>query len=499
MRRKIAIYARQSVDKKDSMSIETQIELCMNFINTNPEHDPVEVYSDKGYSGKNTIRPDFQRLLTDVKEDRISKIVVYKLDRISRNLLDFVSMYQEFENHKVEFGSVNETFDTSTATGRSMLKISMIFAEMERETIQMRVRDNYYQRIRTDGRWAGGPAPYGFVNSKTTDGKPTLQINDEEIEMVRYVFDNYANRANISLGKICKELTDKGYRSRRENGMFDNITLARMLQSPVYCMADKVLYKYYQIRGIQFLNDESEWNGTTSAHIVGKRAGNYNIRKYTDLKEQSIYLTNFAGIIDSRTFINVQERLAQNEQFGKNNKPTNMKEFQGLLKCAKCGYAVKMYSKPYLGCYGARQLHCCDVSFRGVSFEKLRDDLRVEVQKNLDKTAMEIVRSEAVHRKKREHIEELKKEIDNLLEIASKGGESAEIVHEKIESKQKEINEIELDLFLTTRITDQLHINYSIPINYKRFTDDQKKSICSLFIKEIRLHENGDMDIDWNL
>ena len=72
MRKKIAVYARQSVDKKDSMSIETQIELCMNFINTNPQHDPVEVYSDKGYSGKNTVRPDFQRLLTDVKEDRIS-------------------------------------------------------------------------------------------------------------------------------------------------------------------------------------------------------------------------------------------------------------------------------------------------------------------------------------------------------------------------------------------------------------------------------------------
>lgn len=499
MKRKIAIYARQSVDKKDSMSIETQIELCINFINTNPEHDPVEVYSDKGYSGKNTIRPDFQRLLTDVREDKISKIVVYKLDRISRNLLDFVSMYQEFENHKVEFGSVNETFDTSTATGRSMLKISMIFAEMERETIQMRVRDNYYQRIRTDGRWAGGPAPYGFVNSRTTDGKPTLQINDVEIEIVHYVFDNYANRANISLGKICRELTDKGYRSRRKNGMFDNITLARMLQSPVYCIADKVLYKYYQIRGIQFLNEESEWDGTTSAHIVGKKVGNYNIRKYTDLKEQSVYLTNFAGIIDSKTFINVQERLAQNEQFGKNNKPTNMKEFQGLLKCAKCGYAVKMYSKPYLGCYGARQLRCCDVSFRGISFEKLRDDLGVEVQKNLDKTAMEIVRSEAVHRKKREHIDKLKKEIDNLLDVASKGGEVAEIVYEKIEAKQKEINEIELDLFLTTRITDNLHINYSIPINYWRFTDDQKKSICSLFIKKIYLHENGDMDIDWKI
>ncbi len=499
MKRKIAIYARQSVDKKDSLSIETQVEFCKNFINSKPTKEPVEVYFDKGYSGKNTIRPEFQRLLMDVREDTVSKIVVYKLDRISRNLLDFTSMYQEFENHKVEFCSVSEVFDTSTATGRSMLKISMVFAEMERETIQMRVKDNYYQRVRTDGRWAGGPAPYGFKNARTDDKKPTLQVNEEEMEIVKYAFENYANRPNISMGMICRELTAKGYRSRRENGMFDNITIARMLQSPVYCIADRVLYKYYQIRGIHFLNEEADWNGTTSAHIVGKRAGNYNIRKYADLKEQSIYLTNFGGIIDSRTFINVQERLAQNEQLGKNNKPTNLKEFQGLLKCAKCGYTVKMYNKPSLGCYGARQLHCCDVSFKGVSFEKLREDLRIEVQTNLDKIAMDLVKSASIQSKKRKHIEELQKEIDNLLELASKGGEVAEVIYTKIEAKQQEINEIELDLFLNTRITDRLHIDYSIPINYSRFTDEQKKSICLLLIDEIRLHENGDMEIAWKI
>ena len=111
MKRKIAIYARQSVDKKDSLSIETQVEFCKNFINSKPTKEPVEVYFDKGYSGKNTIRPEFQRLLMDVREDTVSKIVVYKLDRISRNLLDFTSMYQEFENHKVEFCSVSEVFD----------------------------------------------------------------------------------------------------------------------------------------------------------------------------------------------------------------------------------------------------------------------------------------------------------------------------------------------------------------------------------------------------
>lgn len=499
MKRKIAIYARQSIDKKDSLSIETQIDYCRNFINSKPVNDPVEIYYDKGYSGKNTLRPDFQRLLTDIREDAISKIVVYKLDRISRNLLDFTSMYQEFENHNVEFCSVNETFDTSTATGRSMLKISMVFAEMERETIQMRVRDNYYQRIRTDGRWAGGPAPYGYRNARTADGKPTLKIDEKEIEIVRYVFENYAYRANISMGTLCKELSAQGYRSRRKNGMFDNVTVSRILQNPLYCKADQILYKYYQLRGIHFLNDESEWNGTRAAHIVGKRAGNVNVRKYTDLKEQSIYLTNFDGIVDSGTFINVQDRLAQNEQIGKNNMPTNMKEFQGLLKCAKCGYAVKMYNKPKIACYGAKHMHCCDVDFSKLDFEKLRADLGAEVQKNLDKIAMELVRSASIQNQKRERIAELKKEIDNLLEIAAKGGDVSETVYSKVEDKQQEINKIEMDLYLNKRVTDKLHIEYSIPINYGRFSNERRKAVCMTMIERIDLAENGDMEVKWRI
>ena len=496
MKRKIAIYARQSIDKKDSLSIETQVEYCRNFINSKPVSNPVEIYCDRGYSGKDIQRPEFQRLLTDIREDAISKIVVYKLDRISRNLLDFTSMYQEFENHNVEFCSVNETFDTSTATGRSMLKISMVFAEMERETIQMRVRDNYYQRIRTDGRWAGGPAPYGYRNARTADGKPTLQIDEKEIEIVKYVFENYAYRANISMGILCKELSAQGYRSRRKNGMFDNVTISRILQNPLYCKADQILYKYYQLRGIHFLNDESAWDGTKSAHIVGKRAGNVNVRKYTNLKEQSIYLTNFDGIVDSMTFINVQDRLERNEQIGKNNMPTNMKEFQGLLKCAKCGYAVKMYNKPKIACYGAKQLHCCDADFSKLNFEKLRADLGAEVQKNLDEVAM---RNASIQKQKRERIAELEKEIDNLLEIAAKGGDVAETIYQKVEHKQKEITEIEMDLSMNRRNTDKLHIEHSIPIKYSRFNDERKKAVCTELIRRIDLSENGDMKVHWKL
>ena len=141
----IAIYTRQSVDKRDSISIETQIKDCMKEISS-ANTEKVEVYTDR-VSGKSTEnRPDFKRMMTEVRNGNISKIIVYKVDRISRRLLDFAIMREEFEKYNVEFIAHHDKFDTSTPMGRAMLDITMTFAQMEREIIQQRVTDNYYER-----------------------------------------------------------------------------------------------------------------------------------------------------------------------------------------------------------------------------------------------------------------------------------------------------------------------------------------------------------------
>lgn len=111
----IAIYCRQSIDKKDSISIEAQIEACKRLA----VDDNYMVYSDKGFTGANTNRPEFERLMTDIENSKISKVICYKVDRISRSLQDFVGIYAKFEKHKVEFVSCNEQFDTSTAMGKA--------------------------------------------------------------------------------------------------------------------------------------------------------------------------------------------------------------------------------------------------------------------------------------------------------------------------------------------------------------------------------------------
>ena len=147
--RENAVYARQSIDKKDSISIESQIEFCEYELKGGRYRE----YRDKGYSGKNTDRPQFQGLMRDIEAGLIAKVVVYKLDRISRSILDFARLMELFQRYNVEFVSSTEKFDTSTPMGRAMLNICIVFAQLERESIQQRVTDAWHSRSQKALRW----------------------------------------------------------------------------------------------------------------------------------------------------------------------------------------------------------------------------------------------------------------------------------------------------------------------------------------------------------
>ena len=138
-----AIYARQSVDKKDSVSIEAQIDDCRRLCSANPR-----IYSDRGFSGKNVERPDMQKLIKDIRSGIIKKVVVYKVDRISRNLSDFCNLYDMMKKKDCDFVSSTQPLDTTDPMGEAMLKILFIFAEMERQNTQARIIDNYNYRIK---------------------------------------------------------------------------------------------------------------------------------------------------------------------------------------------------------------------------------------------------------------------------------------------------------------------------------------------------------------
>lgn len=141
-----ALYGRQSIDKKDSVSIETQFEKCEGICELNGWQS--KKYSDKGYSGKDTDRPDFQKLIKDIESGYIKRVIAYRLDRISRSISDFANLLNFFEKYNVTFISATENFDTSSPLGRAMIYIIMVFAQLERETIAERITDNYYFRAK---------------------------------------------------------------------------------------------------------------------------------------------------------------------------------------------------------------------------------------------------------------------------------------------------------------------------------------------------------------
>ena len=205
--REDVIYARQSVDRKDSISIESQIDFCKYEL----KGGSCRVFKDKGYSGKNTDRPEFQKLLGEIRKGKVRRVVVYKLDRISRSILDFANMMELFQEYDVEFVSSTEKFDTSTPMGRAMLNICIVFAQLERETIQKRVTDAYYSRC-LKGFHMSGQAPYGF------DLEPTVVENIRTKMMVadpvaanhvRLMFEMYAE-PETSFGDITRYFEEQG-------------------------------------------------------------------------------------------------------------------------------------------------------------------------------------------------------------------------------------------------------------------------------------------------
>lgn len=501
-----ALYARQSLDKKDSLSIESQIEQCKTKLSQNEQF---KEYTDKGFSGKNTERPSLNELLKDIESGSIDGVIVYRLDRFSRNIADFYNMYEVMQKHNCEFVSVSESFDTSTPMGRVMMGILITFAQMERESIQERVKDNYYYRVAQDGRWAGGTPPYGFTNGRTEDGKPTLLVDTEKMKAVKFIFKMYDEDVSVSLGKIAKELREKGYIcSKSKKTTWDSSTISKILQNTLYVKADEILYKYLEIRQIKFLNDKSAWDGQHSCHVIGKKVGNGNIRKYTDFKEQSVYITNFPGIIDSRTYIHVMERLARNEQINNSTRNGVLEELGGKLKCS-CGYAIKSYSKstngrPYLDCYANRSLHICKHKYNKFNFNQIQEEVGNEIQKKIGELDGILKKKQQVRDKKRREITQYEKQLSNLVQMASMSDTMEQAVLKQIEATQKKINELQLNLKVNADIVDDIQIpafeiHYK-NIKYKELSTDEKKYIVNLFIEKIFLHEETEtLEIIWKV
>lgn len=340
-----AIYSRKSKFTGKGESIENQIELCKNqLINKyNIKEENIKIYQDEGFTGYNTNRPQFQEMIKDIRNKKIKCVIVYRLDRISRNVTDFCNLKNEFIKYNTDFISVTENFDTSTPMGRAMLMISSVFAQLERDTIAERIRDNMYELAKT-GRWLGGNTPLGYKSEKvetlSVDGKRKnlykLDIVFEEAEIIKLIWNKMCELKSLS--KLEVYLLQKGIKTRNGNN-FTRFSLITILKNPVYVVADNKIKDFFEKMNVTiYETDIEKCNGINGLLAYNKREELIGKTKsYKDITEWIIAVGKHQGIIPSQQFIKVWNLIENNKDKRCRVPRQNTSILSGIIRCKHCG------------------------------------------------------------------------------------------------------------------------------------------------------------------
>lgn len=230
-RLRCAIYTRKSSEEgleQEFNSLHAQREACEAYIASQKSEGWALVrdqYDDGGISGGTLERPGLKQLLADIEDGLVDVVVVYKIDRLSRSLMDFSKLVEVFDRNGVTFVSVTQSFNTTTSMGRLTLNILLSFAQFEREVTAERIRDKV-KASRMKGMWMGGYVPLGY---DVVDRK--LVVNEEEAAKVRMVFERFVEVGSATV--LARELRNDGFRSK-QGALIDKGYLYRLLNNRVY-------------------------------------------------------------------------------------------------------------------------------------------------------------------------------------------------------------------------------------------------------------------------
>ena len=346
----LAIYSRKSRFTGKGESIENQIELCREYIRQHISNEAAEkavVYEDEGFSGRSLKRPSFRLMMDAVQAKRHCAVIVYRLDRISRNISDFTRLIEELSRLRVDFISIREQFDTSQPMGRAMMYIASVFSQLERETIAERIRDNMRELAKT-GRWLGGITPTGYaseaVNRVTIDGKTKkmciLKLLPEEAENVKTIFQIFTETS--SLTKTEAELMQRRIHSKNDK-YHTRFSIKAILQNPVYAMADASVFDYFTANGVEIYSCKREFDGVHGVMAYNRtdqEKGRATV--YLPMDQWIVAVGRHPGLIPGYAWVRVQEALAKNQTKAFRRPRSNEALLTGLLFCA-CGN--RMYPK----------------------------------------------------------------------------------------------------------------------------------------------------------
>lgn len=488
---KTAIYLRRSKYDDKSLSIETQLAECKAKLKEGEEY---EVYCDNGISGKSAEnRPEFMRMVDDVHNGVISTVIVKKYDRFARNTKDFLNIVADFEAHGASLISLNETFDTSTPTGRTMRTVIATFAQLERETIAGRVKDSYQYKAHETGFWQGGKRNLGYTaERRVIDGRKGMVLfADDKAADVERAFEMYI---------------DRGTSYRMIYDVVDNVReLQQIFPNPVYVRADSEVYKYLAAKGYEMLDDIEAYDGKHGVFLHGLRNAKKGSKPFAKVGYHE-------GIIDSVTWLAVQDKLDAHARVPK-NRTAVASWLVGLVKCAHCGYAIvwrKHTNKQgkhyvYLECSGYTNPEKCvkntlktrPAELEAAVFEAMQKHLKqLEIAKKkrtkpntaIDKAKAEIVR--------------IDEEISGLIDKLSKANDVlVEHINKRVTELTDRKNALNRELLTRERKSREVDTAPLLePLKqWESLTTQERHDVAAAMIEVINVSDETGIDIKFSI
>lgn len=474
---RVALYVRVSTQEQTKgYSIGEQIDRLTKY---SEAHGWIttKIYNDAGYSGANMNRPALQELIEDVKAGRLDKVVVYKLDRLSRSQKDTLKIIEDILlSNDCDFESMTERFDTSTSFGKAMVGILAVFAQLEREQIKERMMMGTTARIK-EGKWRGGAhVPFGY---RYNHDKNILVIDDYEAMIVKYIFDQFTS--GHTMHWIRYDMTAKGYRINGNvdniNGNVDGRRIDYILKNKTYC-------------GFQL------YNGTW-------------------------YPAGHEAIIDEQTYEKAQEIMTRKHT--KNGIEPVSTHLGGIVFCARCGARYSKYTTGNkksgihvnYGCYSRHKKvkymikdpACKNKSYRVEELDRIVFD---EIKKLvIDPNYISMVRdaTESTDSTRQIHIIEkqihaIKNQLSRLMDLYSTGIFDISDIEEKTkplmkqrDNLQNELNRIRTEPHVTQQQVSEMVTSFQEALEHG--TMQERRMIIEQLISRIDI-DGDDITIHWN-
>ncbi|MEQ7733137.1 cassette chromosome recombinase CcrB [Staphylococcus aureus] len=394
-------YIRVSTERQvEGYSIEGQITQIEQYCQFNG-YELVDIYADRGISGKSMNRPELQRMLNDAKNGKLDCVMVYKTNRLARNTSDLLTIVEELHRQNVEFFSLSERMEVKNSTGKLMLQILASFSEFERNTILENIYNGQHQRA-LKGYYQGN-LPLGYNN--IPDNKKELMINQHEANIVKYIFESYAKGHGYR--KIANALNHKGYVTKKGNTFSIN-SITYILVNPFY------------IGKIQFAKYK-DWNEK-------RRKGLNDKPIIADGKHPPIISQELWDKVQSR-----KKQVSQKPQV--HGKGTNL--LTGIIHCPQCGAPMAASNTTNTLKDGTkkriRYYSCSNFRNKGskvCSANSVRADV---IEKYVMDQILEIVKSDKVLKQVVERVNQ-----DNQVDVAA--------LNHDIAYKQQQFDEVNIKL-----------------------------------------------------